>query len=431
MRVNNKTLVALVAAMAAGLCATGCQEKQEAAPAAETPEPVTAAEPAKEPEKAPEAPADTPGVTDTEVVVGVSMPLTGPAAGWGVPISGGMQAWVDHLNAQGGVHGRKIKLVVKDDGYNPARALSNLQEMKNKVLAIVGQLGSAPCAAAKEFYPENQIPLIHAYANVRMYAEQPKEKQRYYFIAYPDYEDENEYLAKYAVEKLGAKKIAHFYQNDEYGLGANAGIKKALKEAGGKAELIAEVPYEVTERALGTHALKLKESKADTVIISPMMSSAAIITKEMAKVAFKPRVIGNFTLGDPVMYKIAGENWEGTYVTTPGQTSTPGADPEADAVVKVLLEKNPELKGKEFMGLFGAVSIMHLHEGLKNAGKELTREALIEGMEKIKDWKPEGLGAPVTYTPDRHHGVNAVRVAQAIEGTHKPLEEFTIFEPRL
>jgi hypothetical protein len=83
------------------------------------------------------------------------------------------------------------------------------------------------------------------------------------------------------------------------------------------------------------------------------------------------------------------------------------------------------------MGLFGAVSIMHLVEGMKNAGKELNRESLISGMEQIKDWKPEGLGAPVTYSADRHHGVNAVRVARAIGGTHKPLEEFTVFEPRL
>ena len=73
-----------------------------------------------------------PGVTDTEVVLGVSTPLTGPAAGWGVTISGGMKAWAEHVNDQGGVHGRKIKLIIKDDGYNPARAVANLQEMKNK-----------------------------------------------------------------------------------------------------------------------------------------------------------------------------------------------------------------------------------------------------------------------------------------------------------
>ena len=70
------------------------------------------------------------GVTDTEVVIGVTQPLTGPAAGWGVTITGGMQAWADHINEQGGIHGRKIKLIIKDDGYNPARAVANLQRLE-------------------------------------------------------------------------------------------------------------------------------------------------------------------------------------------------------------------------------------------------------------------------------------------------------------
>jgi branched-chain amino acid transport system substrate-binding protein len=75
------------------------------------------------------------GVTDTEVVVGWTTPLSGPAALWGVTGLGG-KAWADHINAQGGIYGRKIKVILKDDGYNPARALANLQEMKNNVFII-------------------------------------------------------------------------------------------------------------------------------------------------------------------------------------------------------------------------------------------------------------------------------------------------------
>ncbi|MCP4681004.1 MAG: ABC transporter substrate-binding protein, partial [Desulfobacterales bacterium] len=350
--------------------------------------------------------------------------------GWGVPISGGMQAWVDHINAKGGIHGRKIKLMVKDDGYNPARAMANLQQMKNQVFAICGQLGSAPCNATKDFYPQNKIPLITAYGNLGIYANQPKEKQKYYFIAYPNYEDETEYMATYSINKLGAKKIAHFYQNDEYGLGANAGIKKALKANPGKATLVAEIPYETTERALGTHSLKLKESGADMVILTTMMSTAAIMTKEMAKIAYKPKVYGNFPLGDAIMYKIAGENWEGTHINVSSHVGMFGVDPEADKVAEILVKNNPKLKGKEFLALFGAASIMHLAEGLKNTGPNLTREALITGMEKIKNWKPEGMGAPVTYAPGQHHGMNAIRPCLAKDGKHVPIGDHVIFKPK-
>ncbi|MCP4686782.1 MAG: ABC transporter substrate-binding protein [Desulfobacterales bacterium] len=376
------------------------------------------------------ASAGDPGVTDAEVVIGVTTPLTGPAAGWGIPISGGMQAWADHINEQGGIHGRKIKLIIKDDGYNPARAMANLQEMKNKVFAICGQLGSAPCNASKDFYPDNKIPLITAYANLNVYADQPKEKQKYYFIAYPNYEDEGEYLTNYAIQTLGVKKIAHFYQNDEYGLGTAAGIEKALAANPGKAELVASVPYEVTERALGSHALKLKQSGAELVIMTAMMTSGANMTREMAKVAFRPKVMGNFPLGDKVMYKLAGEKWEGTYINMSAHMGIPGAQPEADRVAEIVVKRNPKLKGREFLAFFGVVSVMHLAEGMKNAGRDLTRESLIQGMEQIKDWRPAGMGAPVTYGPDRHHGLNAIWPLVAKDGEHVLLGDYVSFPPK-
>lgn len=374
--------------------------------------------------------AADPGVSDTEVVVGVTTPLTGPAAGWGVNISGGMKAWAEHVNDKGGVYGRKIRLIIKDDGYNPARAVANLQEMKNQIFAVVGQLGSAPCNAAKDFYPENKIPLITAYGNLYIYANQPKEKQKYYFIAYPNYEDETEYMATYAMEKLGAKKIAHFYQNDEYGLGANAGIKKALQTHAGKADLVAEVPYEVTERALSTHALKLKESGADLLIMTAMMSSGAIMTKTLAKVGFQPVVMANFPLGPEVMYKIAGPTWEGTFPNMSAHMGIPGTHDAANKVADILIARNPKLKGQEFLALFGAASTMHLVKGLQNAGKDLTREGIIKGMEQIKNWIPPAGGAPVTYTPDRHHGVNAIWPCVAKDGKHIPVGDYVEFAPK-
>ena len=79
---------------------------------------------------------DVTGVTDTEVTVGVTTPLSGPAAHWGTTALG-MKAWADHVNAQGGVHGRKIKVVIKDDAYNPTRGMANIQEMKGSVFALL------------------------------------------------------------------------------------------------------------------------------------------------------------------------------------------------------------------------------------------------------------------------------------------------------
>jgi ABC-type branched-subunit amino acid transport system substrate-binding protein len=365
------------------------------------------------------------GVTDTEVVIGWTTPLSGPAALWGVTALGG-KAWADYINDQGGINGRKITVIMKDDGYSPTRAMANLQEMKGKVFAVCGLLGTAILNVAKDFFPENNIPLITAYGDIRIWARQPKDKINNVFISYPDYEDETEYLTKYALEKLGCKKIAIFYQNDDYGKMAVAGLKKALAAMPGKAELVGSVPYEVTERALGTHAIKLQETGADTLIIYPTPTHGAIITKEIAKIGYQPNVLTTFTLGDPILYKIAGPTWEGTYIGLPGNTGLPGSDPEADKVAEILIKYNPKIKGREYLALFGAASMMHLIEGIKNAGRDLTPESLVKGMEKIKDWKPEGMGAPVTYGPNRRHGNNATRMGRAQNGKTVALEPFTI-----
>jgi branched-chain amino acid transport system substrate-binding protein len=373
--------------------------------------------------------ADVPGVTDTEVVVGVTTPLSGPAALWGVT-GAGMKAWADYVNDQGGVNGRKIKVILKDDGYNPTRALSNLQEMKGNVFAVCGLLGTAILNASKDFFAENKIPLITAYGDVRIWAELPKDKLKYVFVAYPDYEDEADYLTIYAVTKLGAKKIALFYQNDDYGKMALSGVKKGLEAVKGKAELAGAVPYEVSESALGTHALKLKETGADALLVYTTPKHGALILKEIAKTGFRPKTLATFTLGDPIMYNLAGEVWEGTYIALPGNSGIPGADAASDKAVEIIKKYDPKIQGKEYLALFGAVSMMHFVEGLKNAGRDLTPESLIKGMEKIKDWKPEGIGAPVTYAADRRHGVNASRMSQAQNGKHIPLEDYTIFKPR-
>jgi ABC-type branched-subunit amino acid transport system substrate-binding protein len=373
--------------------------------------------------------ADVRGVTDTEIVVGWTTPLSGPAALWGVTGLGG-KAWADHINAQGGIHGRKIKVILKDDGYNPAKAMANLQQMKDDAFVIAGLLGTAVCNAAKDFPADNNIPLITAYGDIRIFANQPKSKIRNVFVTYPDYEDEAQYLTVWAIKNRGTQKVVVFYQNDDYGKMGLEGVKKGIAATGGKAKLVGAVPYEVTERALSTHALKLKESGADTLVMYADPTHAAIITMTMAKVGYQPMVLASFPLADAIMYKIAGPTWEGTYVGLPGNSGLPGTDPDADRVVDILLKYEPKIKGKEFLALFGATSMMHLAEGLKNAGPNLTPETLVAGMEKISEWKAENLGARVTYAPDRHHGNNASRVGQAKGGKIIGLEPFTVFQPR-
>jgi ABC-type branched-subunit amino acid transport system substrate-binding protein len=372
------------------------------------------------------AQAKVPGVTDTEVVIGLTTPLSGPAAAWG-NTAVAMEAWAKYVNDQGGVHGRKIRTVLKDDGYVPGRAVANLTEMKDSVFAVVGLLGSAVLNASKDLVAEAKIPVINPYGNPAIWERQPPEKRRYVFVNYPDYIDEGEFLVTHAVNKMGAKKVAVFLQNDEYGKGGLEGVKKGIRGLGGKASVAAEVSYELTDRELGTHALKIKDSGADTVVIYSTISHGANLVKEMAKVGYRPKLVASFPLGDHhIMFRLLGDLWEGANVNVLGAIV---GEPEGDRVVEILVKYEPKLKGKESTALAGAAPMILAVEGLKRAGRNLTRESYVEAMETLKNFVPEKLTAPITFGPNRRHGANAVRLMKAEKGNLVPLTGWVIFPP--
>jgi ABC-type branched-subunit amino acid transport system substrate-binding protein len=368
-----------------------------------------------------------PGVTDSEVVIGITTPLSGPAAAWGAT-GLGAEAWAKYVNDQGGVHGRKIRVVMKDDGYTPGRGVANINEMKDQVFAVVGLLGTAVVSAGKEPIIEHNIPLIQAYGDVQIWTKLPKSQLKSVFVAYPDYADEGEFLVTYGAKNLGVRKVAVFYQNDGFGKWELEGIRRGVKALAGKAQIVVEVPYEVAERELGGQALKLKESGADTVILVTTPTHGAIIVKTMAAAGFRPRLMSGFPLGSPVMFKLLGDLWEGAYVTATG--SLYGVDAAATPIVDILTKNEPKLKGGgEQFGLLGAPYMMLVVEGLKRAGRDLTREKFIKALEGISNWTPEGGGVPLTFGPNRRHGANAVRLIKAEKGTYVPLTGYQMFQP--
>jgi ABC-type branched-subunit amino acid transport system substrate-binding protein len=164
-----------------------------------------------------------PGVTDTEIVIGLTAPMSGPAVIYG-NLALAKEAWARYVNDSGGVHGRKLKVRLKDDGFNPARAVANLREMKDSVFLTAGLVGSAVAHAARDEIAEARLPLVNAYASPQIWARQPRDKLKYVFIDYPDYADEADYLVTFSVTRLGAQRLAVFYQNDDWGKEVMEGV---------------------------------------------------------------------------------------------------------------------------------------------------------------------------------------------------------------
>ncbi len=370
-----------------------------------------------------------PGVTDTEIVIGLTAPMSGPAAIYG-NLALAKEAWARYVNDSGGVHGRKLKVVLKDDGFNPARAVANLKEMRDSVFLTAGLVGSAVANAARNEIAEARLPLVNAYASPQVWARQPRDKLKYVFIDYPDYADEADYLVTYSVTRLGAQRLAVFYQNDDWGKEVMEGVGRAMKTLGGKASLTVAIPYEVSDRELGRQALKLRESGADTLFLAALNSHSANLVHEMAKVGYRPRLVGSFTIGDyQVMYRLLGELWEGAYYAVIG--AVPG-DPETKVILDILMKYEPKLQGREATALTGAVNMIIAVEGLKRAGRSLTRDGFVEAMESIKGFTVLGLSAPVTFGFNHHHGLNAVRLMRAQKAadlSYVQIAPYQVFKP--
>src|SRR5512136_448746 len=159
--------------------------------------------------------AARPGFDDKEIRIGQWGPQTGPAAPWG-SVARGSGLLFQIVNDEGGINGRKIKYFIRDDMYNPAQTVAVVKELVERkgIFAFVGGVGAACGMAVKDYLAQNKIVWVAPSTAINEYVFPPNP---YLFAVYPLYDDEASILTKYAVEKLKAKKIGFFFQNDAYG----------------------------------------------------------------------------------------------------------------------------------------------------------------------------------------------------------------------
>jgi len=341
------------------------------------------------------------GVTDTEILVGQWGPQTGPAAPWGA-VARGTDLLFKIVNEEGGINGRKFKYFLRDDAYQPAKTKAIAKEFVEDigVFTVIGGVGVAPGMTARDYLMENKVfwfaPVTGVYEWIQPF-------QKYLFAVYPLYDDEAYNLTDYLYEKLGLKKIAMFYQNDDYGKQGVMGVERYLKDK--NISLVAKISAEVTDRDLSTHALKLKDSGAQAVIMWTMPTHGALILGETAKIGFKPQWATSNTLSDSaLMMQITKGLWAGmihsNFVELP--------DSNLPLMVKYR-EWHKKLAPQERFGVFYLAGIVFAEpflEGVKRAGKNLNNDTLMKALEGIKDFK--GIGGPINYSPTERQGAKHV-----------------------
>ena len=353
-----------------------------------------------------------------DIIIGQWGPQTGPAALWGA-VARGTDCYFKMINDEGGINGRKIKYLMRDDGYQPPRTKAAVKEMleNENAFAFAGGVGTAPGMAVKDYLNENKVPWVGPASGSTHWAFPPT---KYLFGVYPLYCDEAAIMVDYAVNELGKTKIAFFYQNDDYGKGGLYGAELAMEEHGLK--LVETVSAEIMDTDLSTHALKLKKSGADVVIMWVLPKHAAIMLGTSAKLSFAPQWMVSSTLSDmALMLDITKGLWKG--VIFGNFAELPDSDSPLMKKYKAAQEK---FAPTERWGVFfyaGFLFAEPLIEGLKQCGKNLTADNFVKAMEDLKDF--QGIGPKLTFAPDIRQGSRSVFLSQCAEdGSAKRLTDW-------
>ncbi len=336
------------------------------------------------------------GVTDTEIHIGQWGPQTGPAAPWGA-VARGTDAYFKMINADGGIHGRKIVHHYFDDGYNPAKTKAGVKQLQEEIgmFAWVSGVGTAPGLAVKDYLMDKKIPWIGPSAGSRHWIQPPN---KYLFNTYPLYLGDAQLLVRYAVNTLGFKRIAIAYQNDDYGKQGLEGAQKQLAKSGLK--LVSELPVNVADTDMKPHIMKFKKSKAEAILLFVGPGHVARLQGTAKAMQFAPQWMSTTTCGDhPLMMAITKGLYAGTISAAFGlmDPSAVGLGNKADfmkptlpSMVKFKKDGYDKFAAKEerwgstFCAGMGYVE--PFVEALKRVGRDLTREKLVAEMEKIQNF---------------------------------------------
>ncbi len=368
------------------------------------------------------------GVTDTEIHLGQWGPQTGPAAAWG-SVSRGTGDYFKMINAEGGINGRKIVYHMFDDAYNPAKTKAGVKELQEGtgIFAWASGVGTTPGLAVRDYILKRKIPWIGPATGSSHWIDPPS---KYLFAVYPLYYIEAKTLVRHAVENMGLKRVAIAYLNDDYGKNGLTAARKELIAHGMK--LVAEVPVELKDQDMKPHIMKLRQSKADMVLMWVTPGHAVRLVGTSKAMKFTPQFMTVSTCSDfPMMMSISKGLFQGVIATTFGELP--------DSTLPLIQKYKKDVHGQfaakdERWGLFyyaGIVFVEPLVEGLKRAGRDLTREGLITAMESIKGFK--GIGGEISYgifNPKNGYatrgGMKEIYMIQALEGGKaKKLTEWT------
>jgi ABC-type branched-subunit amino acid transport system substrate-binding protein len=364
--------------------------------------------------------AQVQGVSAGEIVLGTHLDLSGPINFWGLPVKNGMEMAVADVNAAGGIHGRKIKLIIEDMGYDPKKAVLATQKMltNDRIFAMVGSMGTVTSAATMPLVLAKGLPHLFPITPAEMFST-PFEKLKFAYFS-PYYDDVRTSL-KYLVQTKGKKRVGILYQDDEFGADILRGAKDQL--AAMNLPLVSTTSYKRGATDFASQISRLKSDDVDLIVLGTIVRETVGAMGTARKMGWNVDFVVSQAGYAPVVATLGEGVTEGLYAG--GMTPVPYAD-TASSEVKAWMARYKEKFGQDanIQAVVGYLVLDTAVIGMRNAGPNLTPESLVGGLEKISNLPNMFGSAPITFTSTDHLATRKTFVAQIKNGRWEKLTDF-------
>ncbi|WP_432239600.1 ABC transporter substrate-binding protein [Herbaspirillum robiniae] len=338
------------------------------------------------------------GVSDHEVLLGQSAPFSGPSGELGRLFLDGAQSYFDKVNAGGGIHGRRIRLLSLDDQYEPDKTVSNTTRLihQDKVFALFGYVGTPTTAAVLPMLEEAGIPMFAPVSGARLLREL---FNRLVFNVRASYARETDFLLR-QLQGNGRRNIAVLYQDDEFGKSTLEHLRSRVNNYGLKLAATASITR--NSDAVTDAARSFLQVNPDVVILIVPYSSAAALISQMRGAGYRGGFSNYSFVGSQSLANRLKNGGVGIVIA---QVVPFPWKPRLPIVYEYQKASNAaEGAQYSFIGLEGFIAARALCEGLRRAGRRLTREGFIRALESIDHSNYDGGGFLLRFGPGNHNG---------------------------
>lgn len=360
------------------------------------------------------------GVSKDTITLGSIQDLSGPIAGFGKQARLGMQLRVDEINEQGGINGRKVRIIFEDSAYDPKKAVLAAQKLVNqdKIFMMVGHLGTAQnLAAMPVLFEKNIVNFLPITSSREMY--EPFHRLKYAYG--PSYFDQMRTSTPRLVREKGAKKVCALYQDDEFGLEVLRGAEAGLKSIG--MDFVEKTSYKRGATDFSSQVARMQSSGCDFIAMGTIIRETIGAIGTARKMGYNPVFLGSNAAYTDLIHRLGGPAMNGFYATNTAQN--PYLD-EASQPIRFWANKYKTKFNEDptVLSTYGYIFVDTFAKAATKAGANLNTETFIKAMDTMTV-PPDIFGSPQgTFSPTKHAGTEISRLSQIQDGKWKVVSDY-------